>query len=353
MFRKSAPFAAILGPMNAARPTMKDVAARAGVSLKTVSRVVNREGAVAAETQDAVNAAIAELGYATDLQARSLRRGDRQTQTLGLLVSSVANPFDAAMHGAIEEAAGRRHIVVLALSSRDDQQAEQRRVAALVQRQVDGLIVACTGTDQSYLAELVGKRPLVFVDREPAPLLGDAVVSDHQVGAWRATRHLLTHGHRRIAILTDDEQIQTARARLAGYQQALVEAGIDRDAALIRVGLATEQAGRMATHEVLSGPQPPTAIFASQNHLAIGAMRAIHHLRLDGQIALVGFDDVPYGDLFPVPLTAITQDPVRIGELATARLLGRIAGDITGPAERIVVPTGFEVRGSGEIRPPA
>lgn len=334
-----------------AKPTMKDVALRAGVSLKTVSRVVNGEPAVSGETVDAVRRAIADLGYQADLQARSLRRGDRRTQSLGLLVSAVANPFDAEMHAAIEESAGRRQIAVLALSSRDDQQVERRRVAALMQRQVDGLLIACVGVDQSYLRQVVGSVPMVFIDREPSELLGDAVVSDHQVGAWRATRHLLRHGHRRVALLADSEQIQTARARRAGYEQALADAGVPVEELLIRAGLATEQAGRMASHELLSGPEPPTAIFASQNHLAIGAMRAVHQLQLDGQVGLVSFDDVPYGDLFPVPLTAITQDPVRIGELAVERLMGRIAGDIFGPAERIVVPTGFEVRGSGEIRP--
>lgn len=332
---------------------MKDVAAHAGVSLKTVSRVVNSEGAVADATVEAVRQSIDELGYQADLHARSLRRGDRRTQSLGLLVSSVANPFDAEMHAAIEQAAARRQMVALALSSGDDQRVERRRVAALVQRQIDGLLIACVGFDQSYLREVVGARPIVFVDREPSVLLGDAVISDHQVGAWRATRHLLRHGHRRIALLTDNEQIQTARARRAGYEQALAEAGVPIEPMLVRSGLATEQAGRMASHELLSGPEPPTAIFASQNHLAIAAIRAIHQLRLDSQVGLVAFDDVPYGDLFPIPLTAITQEPGRIGELATERLMGRISGDIDGPPERIVVPTGFEVRGSGEIGPPA
>ena len=330
---------------------MRDVAARAGVSLKTVSRVINREAGVAGETADAVERAIAELGYHADLQARGLRRGDRRSQSIGLVVSSVANPFDAELHGAIEEAAARHHVAVLALSSNDDPAAEAARAATLTQRQVDGLLIASVGTDQGYLAGVVGARPIVFVDREPSLPIGDWVVSDHQIAAQRATRHLISHGHRRIALLTDSELIQTARARRAGYLAALAEAGLTVDPVLMRGGLVNEQMGRMATHELLTGPQPPTALFAAQNHLAIGAMRALHYLRKDGQIALVSFDDVAYGDLFPVPLTAITQDPARIGQLATERLLGRIAGDITGPGQAIVVPTGFAVRGSGEIRP--
>lgn len=330
---------------------MRDVAARSGVSLKTVSRVINQEPKVSAETVARVQQAIFELDYRADLQARGLRRGDRRSESLGLLVSSVANPFDAEIHAAIEETAAHHQAVVLALSSGDDEANERRGIAALLERQVDGLLVACVGFDQHWLRPALNGKQVVFLDREPSVPLGDTVVSDHQVGAWRATRHLISHGHRRIGLLTDCQLIQTARARLAGYRQALDEVGITADPTLIRTDLRNEQAGRMATHELMTGPNPPTAIFASQNHLAIGAMRALNYLQLNTQIALVSFDDVPYGDLFPVPLTAITQNPTRIGQLATERLFGRLSGDICGPPEVIVVPTGFEVRGSGEICP--
>lgn len=333
------------------RPTMKDVAARAGVSLKTVSRVINQETGVTDQTAELVQQAIAALGYQADLQARSLRRGDRRSQSLGLLVSSVANPFDAEMHAAIEDAAALHQAVVLALSSRDDPEGERRGVAALMQRQVDGLVIASAGHDQTWLGRIGNTRPIVFVDREPSILIGDAVVSDNFVGARRATRHLISHGHRRIALLGDVALIQTARARRAGYEEALTESGIPIDPALVRSGLRTEQMGRMATHELLTAPEPPTAIFASQNQLAIGAMRTIHHLRMNGRTALVSFDDVANSDLFPVPLTAITQDPRRMGQVAADRIFGRITGQIAGPPELITIPTGFEVRGSGEIRP--
>lgn len=330
---------------------MNDVALRSGVSLKTVSRVVNGESGVADDTAELVHKAIAELGYQTDLQARSLRRSDRRSQSLGLLVSSVANPFDGMMHAAIEQVADERSAVVLALSSKDNPRTERSRTAALLQRQVDGLLIASVGADQSWLPGVVGGRPMVFIDREPSVLVADAVVSDNLAGARRATRHLIGHGHRRIALLGDVQLIQTARARLAGYSEALAEVGIPIEPGLVRTGLSTEQLGRVATYELLSGPEPPTAIFAAQNHLAIGAMRAIHNLRMNGQVALVSFDDVANSDLFPVPLTAITQDPGRIGQLAAERIFGRLTGEITGPPQVIVVPTGFEVRGSGEISP--
>ncbi len=330
---------------------MKDVAAASGVSFKTVSRVINREPGVAPETAEAVRKAADALGYQADLQARSLRRSDRRSQSIGLIVSSVANPFDAELHAAIEEEVWRYQAVVLALSSGYDPEVEQARARALMRRHVDGLLVSPVGDDQSWLLKLAGDRPVVFVDREPKPLLGDAVLSDHRAGARRATEHLLAHGHRRVALLTDDLRIQSARERRDGYLEALAAAGIPADPRLLATNLSGTEAARLACHQLLAGSSAPTAIFAAQNYLAAGAMRAIHSLDLSDRVGLVAFDDLPYADLFATPLTAVTQDAGRIGRLAAQRLLGRIQGEISGPPEVTIVPTGFTVRGSGEVPP--
>lgn len=331
---------------------MKDVATRAGVSLKTVSRVVNEEPGVTQGTVDTVLRAIAELGYRADLQARGLRRGDRRSQSVGLLVSAIANPFDAEIHGAVEAVAGEHDIVVLGLSSGGDPNLEIRRASSLFERQIDGLIISSAAADQTALMDLADGRPVVFIDREPSAPVGDAVVSDNRNGAVRATRHLIAQGHRRIALIADDQRIQTARLRRAGYLDAMGEFEVPTDEALVRCDVSGEEMAHAVTHELLSAPQPPTAIFAAQNRLAIGAMRAIRQRGLEGGIALVSFDDVPYADMFPVGLTAITQDPERIGQVAMERLLARIEGRISGEPETIVIPTGFVVRGSGEIRAP-
>ncbi|NLH69344.1 MAG: LacI family transcriptional regulator [Brooklawnia sp.] len=330
---------------------MKDVAAMAGVSFKTVSRVINSEPGVAPETVEAVRRAADALGYQADLQARNLRRSDRRSQSIGLIVSSVANPFDAEVHAAIEEEVAHFQAVVLALSSGRDPELERTRARALVRRHVDGLLVAPIAQDQSWLLKLAGDRPVVFVDRQPMPLLGDAVLSDHRAGARRATEHLLGYGHRRVALLTDDLLIQSARERRDGYLDALAAAGIPADPQSIRMGLSGSEAARQACHQLFAASTVPTAIFAAQNYLAAGAMRAINDLGLTGRIALVAFDDLPYSDLFASPLTAVTQDAEQIGRLAAQRLLGRITGDISGPPEVTVVPTGFAVRGSGEVSP--
>lgn len=330
---------------------MKDVAAHAGVSVKTVSRVINAEKGVATATAQAVRQAIADLGYQADLQAQSLRRRDRRSRTVGLLVSSVANPFDSAVHAAVEEVADKYSTVVLAVSSANNVQLAQERAAILASRQIDGLIFSPSGEEHKWLPDLFISRPLVAIDRSPESEFADSIISDNQVGAMRAVRHLLSQGHRRIAFLGDNEQIQTAQLRKAGYLAALAEAKISPHPHLMKLGLVGEDAARLAVHELLTAPQPPTAIFAAQNQLTAGTLYALQELGLEEKMAVVSFDDLPNADLFKVGLTAITQNPVEIGRVAAERLFGRLSGEISGPPEKIIVPTGFKIRGSGEIPP--
>lgn len=337
--------------MSNRRVTMREVAALAGVSLKTVSRVINEEPGVAADTVRLVQDAVSETGYQVDRQAQALRRSDRRSRTVGLLVSSVANPFDAAIHAALEEVAAEHSSTVLAMSSNDDQKTQRQRSGVLANRQIDGLVYSPLVGDQVWLQELMGQRPIVAFDREVDGNRFDAVVSDNHQGALRATRHLISQGHRQIAFLGDREIIQTERRRRAGFVQAMQEAGLEVPERLVRSNIYGEEGARMAVHELLTGPQPPTAIFAAQNQLCVGALRALHDLGLSEKIAVVSFDDLPHAELFRVGLTAITQDPARIGQIAAERLFARMNGEIDGPAETIVVPTGFELRGSGEIRP--
>lgn len=335
--------------MQARRATLKDVAKGASVSLKTASRVINRESGVAEGTRQRVLKIAEELGYRADLQARALRRGDRSTQSVGLLVSSVANPFAAQIHAAIATEAEEHDAVVLALSSEDDPAAERDRVGVLFHRHVDGLVVAASGEDQSWLSEISQATPVVFVDREPHPLLGDTVISTNELGARQAVQHLLDQGHRRIALLTDDQRIQTARARRAGYHQALEAAGNALVDGMEYLNLKGEDAARQAVQELIAGEQI-TAIFAAQNHLAAGAIRALYQAGLSAEIALVSFDDLPFAELLPMPLTAMVQDATRLGELAAQRLFARISGLDEAP-QVFEVPTELIIRGSGEIPP--
>ncbi len=332
------------------RPTMRDVAALAGVSLKTVSRVINGELTVAADLAARVHRATEQLDYQPNLTASSLRRTGGRTRTIGILLEDVANPFSAALHRAIEDVARPRGLAVLTASLDEQPETEVAMALALVSRRVDGLIIAPTGPDQSYL--LTEKRNgtgLVFVDRPPRLLDADAVVSDNREGAHRATTHLLRRGHRRVAFLGDLRTIATAAERFAGYRDAYRDAGLPIDDALICHDLRTVAASDAAAQQLLALADPPTGLFAGQNLVTIGVIRALRARGLQRVIALVGFDDFPLADLLEPAVTVVAQDPRRIGEIAADVLFRRMDGDVS-PSQVHVVATQLIERGSGEVR---
>ncbi len=332
---------------------MQDVAALAGVSLKTVSRVVNGEPGVSADLVGRVGKATHQLDYQHNLAASSLRRSDRKTATIGLLLEDVANPFSSAIHRAIEDASHDRGIAVLAASLDEDPERERRLVAAFVSRRVDGLILAPAGTDQGYLLnERRAGMSLVFIDRPPSFLDADSVLTANEEGAYEGVRHMLRRGHARLAYLGDLGRIATARERYAGYQRALQEAGVAVDDRLVRQDLHSATAAEAAVLELLAMPAgvAPTALFTSQNMVTIGAIMALRRLGWQHRVALVGFDDVLLADLLEPGLTVIAQDPAAIGAAASELLFRRIDGD-DAPSQRRKIPARLVARGSGEIAP--
>lgn len=333
------------------RPTMKHVAALAGVGIKTVSRVMNNEPGVAEATRAQVLRAAEQLRYQLDMNAGNLRRSDRRTRTLGLVLPSVANQFSGEIHRAVEDAMAPRGIAVFASSVDDDPEREQPVVAALLQRRVDGLIVTPSSPDQSYLAsELERELPVVFVDREPVGLPADCVTSDNREGAAAAAAHLIRQGHRRIAYLGDLSSIQTARERRRGFAEEAARAGITGETLIVEE-LHDPQAAREAALRLLGGAEPPTAIFAAQILVTLGVLRALKQLGLQHRVALVGFDDFELADLLDPGVTVVAQHPEQIGRQAAERILARLDGRRL-PPERIVVPSTLIPRGSGEIPPP-
>jgi LacI family transcriptional regulator len=333
------------------RPTMRDVAALAGVSLKTVSRVINAEPAVSADLLARVERAIERLDYRPNLTASSLRRSDGKTATVGLVLEDLANPYSAAVTRAVEDAARPRRVTVVAGSVDEDPERERALVREFVARRVDGLIVAPTASDQSYMiADRRAGTVLVFVDRPPKHLDADVIVAANREGAMDGVRHLLAGGHRRIAFIGDLSTISTASERHAGYLEALERAGLPVDDTIVRRDLRSVGAAQAAVEELLHLTVPPTAIFAAQNVLAIGAFAALRGQRLQFDVALVGFDDFPLADLLDPGVTVVAQDPVAIGRLAAETLFRRLDGD-RSPSTVQVVPTRLIVRGSGEIAP--
>lgn len=335
------------------RPTMRHVAALAGVGIKTVSRVMNDELGVSEATRQKVLGASQQLNYQLDMAAGSLRRTGRQTLSIGLLLPSVANPFSSEIHRAMEDALAARGIAVFAASLDDDPEREKVLVSAFLGRRVDGLVLTPIARSQAYaIPEHSRDLPMVFIDREPVGVEADSVVTENAVGAARAAAHLMAHGHTKLAYLGDRPDIQTARERRRGFIEELGRAGQATAAVPVREGLHNEESARLAALEILTAENPPTAIFSSQNLITFGVMRALKELGASRRVALVGFDDFTLADMMEPGITVIAQHPERIGKLAAERLLARIDGDSSAP-QTYVVPSELIQRGSGELPPPA
>ena len=331
---------------------MREVAALAGVGTKTVSRVVNGEPLVSESTSQRVWAAVRKLDYHVDLRAGSLRRPGGATHTIALLVSSVANPFAGEVHRGVEDVARERDVAVIASSLDEDPEREARAIRDSMRRHVDGIIVDTVSSGGSALGSILDLGvPVVFVDRVPRGVEADCVTSDTREAAARATRHMLAHGHRRLALLTEPLAVPTAAERRRGFLDALGEGGLSRDYFVSATGLTGAAAAEEVLSLMLRSADPPTAVFSAQNLVTEGALHALWRAGVQHAVAHVGFDDIPLADLLDPALTVVRQDPRRMGRLAAERLFRRLQGSLA--PERLVVPTELVVRGSGEIRWPA
>lgn len=331
---------------------MKQVAALAGVGIKTVSRVINDEPNVTEATAQRVWDAVRTLDYHVDESAGNLKRGGG-ARALGLLVGSVDNPFAGAIHRSIEDVSRRHLMAVFASSLDDDPETEHRAVSAFLRRRVEGLILTTVTDDHSYLLPAIERgTPVVFIDRAPAGIEADAVVSDNAAGAARATRHLIDHGHRRIAFLGDRLTIRTAVERRQGFLDELVRAGMSEQDTIVINELHDEASAARALTSLLRSPTPPTAVLSAQNLVTYGALDALSAEQAQHRTALVGFDDFPLAHLLDPAVTVIAQNPAEIGRLAAERLFRRISGEVL-PTELMVVPTRLIMRGSGEINAPS
>jgi LacI family transcriptional regulator len=322
---------------------MKDVAAHAGVSPMTVSRVVNGDSGVLPETAARVEQAIRRLGYQRDDVARQLRRQGQLTKTIGLLVDNVADPFMAAFASAAEDVARQQDCVVLIGSSRDDLAREREVLSAFTSRRVDGLILIPVGGSHRFLRHaLATGTQIVCADRRATGLDVDTVIVDNRAAAERAVAHLISHGHRRIAYLGDRPEIWAVGERYAGYLAALEAAGLAADPGIVRHGLRHGPDAADAVTELFGRPDPPTAVLASNDVVAFGVLMA-----LPPGVAFLGFDDFTLADRMGISVVA--QDPVVIGTTAAQLLFSRIHGD-RSPPRTVVLQTQFIPRGSGEIQ---
>lgn len=324
------------------RPTVHDVARAAGVSIKTVSRVVNNEPTVRPDYVERVLDAVSTLGFRRNDVARNLRAG-ANTATIGLVIEDLGNPFYSLIARQIEQIARTHGSLLLTSSSEEDPAREQDLVLKLCQRRVDGLIVVPTNTDHSFcLTELNMGTPMVFLDRRPPGLSADSVVIDNYGGAKAGTELLLTHGHHRVAIIGHSGEISTMRERVGGVRAAMEQGGLAVDESLIRLGpLVPAQAAAAAAH-LLDTPNPPTGFFCCNNRMTIGVIDELWRRGLAAGV--VGFDDVEFADFFPQPVNLITYDIEQLARRAAELLFRRIQGH-RGRFQEIVVPTHIVTRG--------
>jgi LacI family transcriptional regulator len=326
---------------------MADVAARAGVSVKTVSRVINGEAYVTAATALRVQGAVEELGFRANLTAATLARG-RGAGTIGLIIGDVADPFYARLARGVEQVAASVHHVVLVASSEEDAEREAEIVAALADRHVAGMIAVPTAGGRSWRGELLDHRhAVVFVDRPGDEPDIDCVLTDNDAGAQAGVTYLIEQGRRRIAFVGNDPSVYTSEQRLAGYRRAHRLAGVPVDESLIVLGPRSVTDAEAAVAGLLAGTAPPDAVFGQNDLMSMGAWRAAH--RAGTPTAIVGFDDFDLADVLDPPVTVVLQDAVELGRRAAVLLFERInaAGDGSGvalAARAELVPTRLVVR---------
>ncbi len=335
------------------RVTIKEVAEKAGVSPATVSRAVGQYGYVSEKTRRKILAAIRELGYKPNAIARSMVT--RSTQTVGLVITDITNPFFATLARGVEEVTWQNGYTLILANTDENLQREQAVVRTLQEKRVDGLIVVPASSNPAPHLEdmLVEGTPLVLVDRNVRDCAVDVVMVDNESGAYQAVSHLVAQGYRRIAMIVDNLDISTNAERLAGYRKSLRDGGVEVDEDLIQSCQYTRQSAYALVSRLLQAPQPPTALFTANNFMTIGAISAIQEagLTIPGDIALVGFDDVNWTELNNPRLTMVAQPVLDLGRVAAQRLLARMKGDKSSPQE-IRLKTRFSLRQSGGISVP-
>lgn len=332
--------------------TIKHVAARAGVSFTTVSHVLNGTRRVSDSARERVERAIAEMGYAPSAVARALKMSE--TCILGVLVPNITNPFFAELTRGIEDCCRRTDYSVFLCNSDDDPVRQLRYLQTLLERRVDGLLLAAAAGEASALAKRLAaaRVPTVVVDRSIPGLVADLVRVDHQGGAQTAVEHLLSLGHRAIGCLSGPAEFAVSRARVAGWREAMTQAGIALDPGWLMEGDFSAAAGHGLTRRLLARGDV-TAIFASNDLLAIGALRAAAELGIavPSALSVVGFDGIDLG-AYAYPALTTVGHPIRaMGEAAAAVLLERIA-EAPATCREVVLPAQLLMREStGPVRP--
>jgi LacI family transcriptional regulator len=327
--------------------TIVDVARRAGVSLGTVSRVINDKATVGGALRERVLAAARALGYAPNPAAQNMRAAS--TRAVGVMVSDLSNPLFASTVAAAEEVLHRSGYTMILSNSRDRPETEREIITLFQRRRFDGMIVTLSREDDPGILQLLAQAPMpvVLLERECA-LAVDSVATDHAMGAAQAVRYLLGLGHRRIGLVTVTRAALPGRSRGQAYLDAHKAAGVPADPALMSFDGFLPDAGYHAAYRMLVSPRPPTAIVAGANQMP-DVLKAVRTLKLPipKRLSLVTIGDTEVASLYQPPLTAVRWELRKVGAAAAELLLARLSGAASEASpRRIVLPTELVLRQS-------
>lgn len=312
--------------------TMRDVARLAGVSVATVSAVINGTATVSAARAQKVREAMEALDYHPDQIARSLKVG--RTDVIGMVVSDITNAFFPEVIRGVEDAAQTEGYSVILCNSNEDPEQERRHLSTLFSRRVDGVLLACSDASTAYDSLARRRFPIVFVDRLPHGLTHAGVSTDNVDAGYRATRHLIELGHERIAFIAGRLRLSPHADRLDGFRKAMQEQNLAVRDEYLRMGDLQTETGYQSGLELLRLPAPPTAIITSNNKMLLGLMRSVAELQVPcpGAVSIVGFDDFAWTQHFTPRLTTVAQPAYEMGRRAIELLLAKIRAAEAGSA---------------------
>jgi len=326
------------------KPTIYDVANEAGVSISTVSKVLNNTGSIAEKTRKRVRETMRELNYQPSVVASVKKR----IQTIGLLIPNIANPFMAEIARGIENHVKKYGFSLMICSTDNDLKNEIEYISILKQKYVDGVIIATGLKENKAIKELLkAEIPVTLLSRDVSSLAVDAVLVDDFLGGYQATEHLISLGHEKIAIITEDINFPTIQARVEGYKKALEEAGLEYDENLVFSNNTSVDEGNQSTRELLTSTSPPTAIFASTEFLAIGAIQGARELavKVPEELSIIGFDNTVLSTICDPPLTTIAQPIQEMSEKVVELLVAEIENS-KETKQRVVLSPRLVVRKS-------
>jgi DNA-binding LacI/PurR family transcriptional regulator len=327
---------------------LNEVAKKAGVSIATVSRVINDSTKVNSETRLRVQKIIKEMKFHPNRVAKRLRNKNASGNLLGVLIPDIQNPFYVDVLRGIEDVAYENRYALIICNFSQDEKKEKRYINILQSESIDGLIAAPTHEQDQHVIELVkGGMPIVCVDRGLSGVDVDVILVENKKGAYNAVDYLAKAGYKRIAHISGIPLVPTTRQREIGYWEALTANGMAHDKNLICYGDSSYESGVKLCEELLNQTVPPDAIFTGNNLITLGALETIHRkgLKIPKQIAIIGFDDMYWANSLNPPLTAIRQPAYEIGKRAAEQLILRI-NDPGRPTMSMILKTELMIRSS-------